>query len=141
MILIQGAVASWMRLMITYGFKENKDYIIVSLVKNDRRSKGGQNKQDYIITVEMAEKIGMIQRTPKGEEVREYFVQCANKLKGLYEKPMTLLEAQRQLHEEVGAHLATLETNEPKVAFAEAVTKTEGSIPVGTFAKRKPWET
>ena len=109
MILIQGAVASWMRLMITYGFKENKDYIIVSLVKNDRRSKGGQNKQDYIITVEMAEKIGMIQRTPKGEEVREYFVQCANKLKGLYEKPMTLLEAQRQLHEEVGAHLATLE--------------------------------
>ena len=64
----------WFDRMLDYDFEENVDYIAVT-----QKSVTAQGNEfsyvDHIITIEMAKELGMIQRTPKGKEVRRYFIQ------------------------------------------------------------------
>ncbi len=71
----------WIERMIDYGFEENIDYIIY--VKNDINSdnRRGRPSSDYLMTVEMAKEISMLQRSEKGKEARKYFIECERKLK------------------------------------------------------------
>lgn len=65
--------ADWFNRMIDYGFTENQDFL---LLKNEQQTgRGGHNKVDHIIKLDMAKEIAMIQRTDKGKEVRQYFIQ------------------------------------------------------------------
>lgn len=65
--------ADWFNRMIDYGFTENQDFL---LLKNEQQTgRGGHNKVDHIIKLDMAKEIAMIQRTDKGKEVRKYFIQ------------------------------------------------------------------
>lgn len=65
--------ADWFNRMIDYGFTENQDFL---LLKNEQQTgRGGHNKVDHIIKLDMAKEIAMIQRTDKGKEVRTYFIQ------------------------------------------------------------------
>ena len=78
----------WIKRMLTFGgregFKEGVDYEIVLLIKKDQqKGSGGSNKIDYLITIEMAKEIAMLQRTDKGWEVRDYFLQCEKTLENL----------------------------------------------------------
>lgn len=60
----------WFNRMIEYGFTENEDfYSILS------KSTGGRPKQDHVLKLDMAKEIAMLQRTDKGKEVRQYFIQ------------------------------------------------------------------
>lgn len=49
------------------------DYFEV-IVKNDENSKGGRPAMDYEISVDMAKQICMIQRSEKGRQYRQYFI-------------------------------------------------------------------
>lgn len=65
--------SDWFNRMIEYGFTENQDFL---LLKNEQQTgRGGHNKVDHIIKLDMAKEIAMIQRTDKGKEVRKYFIQ------------------------------------------------------------------
>ncbi|WP_449453256.1 phage antirepressor KilAC domain-containing protein [Streptococcus suis] len=65
--------ADWFSRMIEYGFTENEDFL---LLKNEQQTgRGGHNKVDHIIKLDMAKEIAMIQRTDKGKQVRQYFIQ------------------------------------------------------------------
>lgn len=66
---VQTAFTHWCNRMFEYGFVEGIDY---SLVKIGRRS--AHNKTDYLLTIDTAKEIGMIQRTDKGREIRNYFI-------------------------------------------------------------------
>ena len=35
---------------------------------------GGQNRVDYLISVDMAKQICMLQRSPEGKQIRQYFI-------------------------------------------------------------------
>ena len=76
----------WIKRMLTFGgpdgFKEGKDYEIL-LIKKDQQVYGGHNKVDYMITMDMTKGIAMLQRTDKGWEVRDYFLQCEKTLENL----------------------------------------------------------
>ncbi len=63
----------WFDRMVEYGFTENQDFLLNNSVKQTGR--GGHNKIDHIIKLDMAKEIAMIQRTDKGKEVRTYFIQ------------------------------------------------------------------
>jgi len=78
---IQTAFTHWIERMIDYGFEENIDYIIYA--KNDINSdnRRGRPSVDYLMTVEMAKEISMLQRSEKGKEARKYFIECERKLK------------------------------------------------------------
>lgn len=66
----------WMPRMVAYGFEEGKDFSTFL-----SESTGGRPRQDHIITLDMAKEISMIQRTPKGKQARQYFIECERQAK------------------------------------------------------------
>ena len=80
---------TWMKQMIGYGFSEHADYETCS-PNSGSEIHGGQNKVDYRMTIDMAKEICMLQRTEKGKQARQYFIECEKRLKG--QKPMSQLE-------------------------------------------------
>lgn len=64
----------WFPRMVDYGFEEGKDYA----VKNDRvRDSLGRERPavNHVISLDMAKEIAMIQRTEKGKQARQYFIE------------------------------------------------------------------
>lgn len=43
----------------------------------------GGNKIDHILTLDMAKEISMIQRTERGKQARQYFIECERRMKQL----------------------------------------------------------
>ena len=122
--------ADWFNRMIDYGFAENQDFL---LLKNEQQTgRGGHNKVDHIIKIDMAKEIAMIQRTERGKQVRQYFIQVEKDFNSP-EKIMAraLLMADQKVHKLE----AQIEADRPKVLFAEAVSASHTSILVGELAK------
>lgn len=66
----------WFDRMTEYGFTENVDFSTVH--KNVIRSDGSvmpQTQYDHQITIDMAKEICMIQRSEKGKQFRQYFIE------------------------------------------------------------------
>lgn len=58
-----------------FEFTEGVDF--VSFTEN--LVSGGKRKE-YAITLDMGKELGMVERTPKGKEVRQYFIECERKV-------------------------------------------------------------
>ena len=122
--------ADWFNRMVDYGFTENQDFL---LLKNEQQTgRGGHNRVDHIIKLDMAKEIAMIQRTERGKQVRQYFIQVEKDFNSP-EKIMAraLLMADQKVHKLE----AKIEADRPKVLFAEAVSASHTSILVGELAK------
>ena len=62
-------------------FVENIDFTRVSIApQNGGAKRGGQNKVDYQLTLEMAKHLAMIENSNRGIQVRNYFIACEEKL-------------------------------------------------------------
>lgn len=60
----------WMRERIgDYGFEEGADFIRIF------GKTGGRPRMDYLITVNMAKELAMVERSPIGRIIRRYFIQ------------------------------------------------------------------
>ena len=120
----------WFDRMVEYGFTENQDFLLNNSVKQTGR--GGHNKIDHIIKLDMAKEIAMIQRTDKGKEVRKYFIQVERDFNSP-EKIMAraLLMADKKVHKLE----AQIEADRPKVLFADAVSASKPSCLIGELAK------
>ena len=122
--------ADWFNRMVDYGFTENQDFL---LLKNEQQTgRGGHNKVDHVIKLDMAKEIAMIQRTERGKQVRQYFIQVEKDFNSP-EKIMAraLLMADQKVHKLE----AQIEADKPKVLFADAVSASHTSILVGDLAK------
>lgn len=64
---------TWFNRMCEYGFTEGTDYSIC-LPNLESESRGGKNKIDHKISINMAKQLCMIQRTEIGRKFREYFI-------------------------------------------------------------------
>ena len=117
----------WFPRMTEYGFTENEDFSTFL-----SESTGGRRATDHIIKLDMAKEIAMIQRTDKGKEVRQYFIQVEKDFNSP-EKIMAraLLMADKKVHKLE----AQIEADKPKVLFADAVSASHTSILVGDLAK------
>ena len=120
----------WFDRMVEYGFTENQDFLLNNFVKQTGR--GGHNKVDHVIKLDMAKEIAMIQRTARGKKVRQYFIQVEKDFNSP-EKIMAraLLMADQKVHKLE----AQIEADKPKVLFADAVSASHTSILVGDLAK------
>lgn len=129
---------TWFERMCEYGFDENADYE-TCFPNLGSENHGGQNMVDYQISVDMAKQICMIQRSEKGKQYRQYFIDLekawntpeqvmARALKLADKTIDTLKEDNKKLIEEN-------EKMKPKVIFADAVRASSSSILIGDLAK------
>lgn len=64
-----------------YQFEENTDFTIVSIApQNWGTKRGGHNKVDYVLRLDMAKELSMIENNDRGREARKYFIECEKKL-------------------------------------------------------------
>ncbi|MGN8884632.1 ORF6C domain-containing protein [Ligilactobacillus salivarius] len=77
----------WFPRMVEYGFAENVDFI--SLAQKCAKPNGGRPKTDHALTLDMAKEISMIQRTEKGKQARQYFIEVEKAFKEQYRLPQT----------------------------------------------------
>lgn len=118
---------TWFDRMTEYGFVEGQDFL-----PNLEESTGGRRAVDHVIKLDMAKEIAMIQRTERGKQVRQYFIQVEKDFNSP-EKIMAraLLMADQKVHKLE----AQIEADRPKVLFADAVSASHTSILVGDLAK------
>ena len=124
---VKTAYKDWFPRMTEYGFTEG-EYFSSFLSK----STGGRPKQDHVLKLDMAKEIAMIQRTDKGKEVRQYFIQVEKD----FNSPEKIMARALKIADRKIIKLeATIEEQKPKVIFANAVSASHTSILVGDFAK------
>lgn len=72
---VQTKFPDWVSRMLDYGFIEGEDFISIL-----GESTGGRPSIDYVLSIDCAKEISMLQRTEKGKEMRKYFIECEKKL-------------------------------------------------------------
>lgn len=124
---VNSRYTTWFDRMKEYGFTEGQDFL-----PNLGKSTGGRQATDHVIKLDMAKEIAMIQRTDKGKEVRQYFIQVEKDFNSP-EKIMAraLLMADKKVHKLE----AQIEADRPKVLFADAVSASKSSCLIGELAK------
>lgn len=124
---VNSRYTTWFERMTEYGFVEGQDFL-----PNLGKSTGGRQAVDHILKLDMAKEIAMIQRTEKGKEVRQYFIQVEKD----FNSPEKIMQrALLYANQNIMKLEAQIEADRPKVLFADAVETSESSILIGDFAK------
>ena len=126
----------WFPRMVEYGFVAGQDFT----VKNDRNPNGGRPALNHIITLDMAKEISMIQRTDKGKQARQYFIECERrarspKIDASQITRMELIQIAMNAEEERLALEAENKALEPKAEAYDSFMDAEGMYSVGTVGK------
>jgi anti-repressor protein len=119
----------WMPRMLEYGFEENIDFC--SFLSE---STGGRPSKDYILTLDCAKEISMIQRTDKGKEARQYFINCETKLKQIL-TPKQLALMVIKVEEEKEALLKLNNSLLPKAEYLDKVIASTSTFTATEIAK------
>jgi anti-repressor protein len=121
----------WFNRMTEYGFIENQDYLAITQ-KRVTAQGNSTNQVDHVIKLDMAKEIAMIQRTDRGKEVRQYFIQVEKD----FNSPEKIMARALLIADQKIQKLETqIEADKPKVLFADAVSASHSSILVGELAK------
>lgn len=126
----------WFSRMTEYGFESGKDFYS----KMSKTSEtGGRPAIDYQISVDMAKQICMIQRSEKGKQYRQYFIDLEkawNTPEQIFARALKMADQKiEKLKESNAGLLEDVERMKPKEIFADAVSASTSSILVGDLAK------
>lgn len=76
---IETPYTQWFDRMREYGFIEKIDF--AGLSQKSEKPFGGRPRVDHIMTLDMAKEVAMIQRTEKGKQARQYFIEVERRYK------------------------------------------------------------
>lgn len=131
---IKTAFKDWFPRMVEYGFEAGKDFC-----SKMSESTGGRPALDYQITVDMAKQICMIQRSEKGRQYRQYFLDLEKAWNTPEQVMARALKVAGQtidkLKGENAGLLEDVQRMKPKEIFADAVATSHTSILIGDLAK------
>lgn len=134
---IRSNFTTWFDRMCEYGFTE-VDYK-KCFPNLESGCNGGQNRVDYLISVDMAKQICMIQRSPEGKQIRQYFIDLEkawNTPEQIMARALKVADKRIELLKQDNAVLSQdVERMRPKEIFADAVAASHTSILIGELAK------
>ena len=131
----------WFPRMAEYGFTEGQDFNSDKFVQvqNEGDREVSRELTDHLIKLDMAKEICMIQRTERGKQARQYFIQVEKD----YNSPEKIMARALRIAEQELSNLKItvteqakrIEESRPKVLFAESVSASDTCILVGDLAK------
>jgi len=117
----------WFPRMAEYGFTEGRDFSTYL-----SESTGGRPSTNHLLTIDMAKEIAMIQRTDRGKQARQYFIQVEKD----YNSPEKIMaRALRIAEKELSILKLDVVRMKPKEIFADSVASSHTSILIGELAK------
>ena len=128
----------WYKRMCEYGFAENVDY--QAITQKRVTAQGNETTfMDYQISIDMAKQICMIQRTDKGKQYRQHFIDLEkawNTPEQVMARALKIANNEiDKLKAENKVLIADTERMKPKEIFADAVESSRTSILIGDMAK------
>ncbi|UII58093.1 phage antirepressor KilAC domain-containing protein (plasmid) [Cytobacillus spongiae] len=128
----------WLPRMAEYGFKENQDFIAIT----QKRVTAQGNSTTYIehhLKLDMAKEISMIQRSDKGKQARQYFLELERK----WNSPEMVI---KRAHEYLEKRVKALSTDnlvlhqqvnelQPKASYYDMVLQNKSLLSVSKIAK------
>lgn len=138
---IKSKYADWFKNMSAYGFTENIDYFTVS-----KNLENGGRTIEHEISVDMAKQICMIQRSEKGRQYRQYFLDLekawntpeqifARALKMADQTIAKLKDSVRDLSTELSAKNQIIGELKPKADYYDEILKNPGLVTITQIAK------
>ena len=117
---VQTAYKDWFPRMCEYGFVDGTDFCSIL-----SESTGGRPSTNHQLTLDMAKELCMIQRTDKGKECRQYFLELERK----WNSPEIVMARALQFSQKKVQELT------PFANVGKAVAQTPDCIPMGDLAK------
>lgn len=131
---IKSKYADWFKNMVAYGFEEQVDYITFS-----KNLENGGRMIEHQISIDMAKQICMIQRTDKGKQYRQYFLDLEkawNTPEQVMARALKIANNEiEKLKTDNRVLIADTERMKPKEIFADAVSSSKDSCLIGDLAK------
>lgn len=138
---IKTAFKDWFPRMVEYGFIEGKDFC-----SKMSESTGGRPAKDFNITVDMAKQICMIQRSEKGKQYRQYFIDLekawntpeqimARALKFASQQIDSLKERCKFLGGQVADQQKVIEELQPKANYVDTILKSKSLVTTTQISK------
>lgn len=109
-----------------YGFVENSDFscLTKNLVTQTKDGKEGKAvEKEFILTMDMAKELSMVENNEKGRQARKYFMDCEKKLKEVANSQQTLPQDYLSALKALVASEEEKALMKPKVEYYENVLK------------------
>lgn len=125
----------WFPRMCEYGFVQGADYTPYIFVHPQNK----QEIEDHRLNIPMAKEVAMLQRTPKGQQVRQYFIDAEES----WNRPEMVLaranKIQTRMLEVANGKVFRLEAEnaalKPKAAFYDAVGDAQNALTFSEAAR------
>lgn len=138
---VKTSYKDWFPRMCEYGFQEGKDFC--SFLSE---STGGRRAVDHQITLSMAKELCMLQRSEKGKQFRQYFIQIeeawnkpeavmARALQMANRKLDQLMQVNVELTDTVAVQSQQIAELQPKASYYDVVLNCKDLISTSVIAK------
>lgn len=131
---INSNFTTWFKRMCEYGFTEQTDFIPIL-----EESHGGRPGTDFEIKLDMAKEIAMIQRSEKGKQARQYFIQVEkdwNSPDKIMERALIIARARvEKLTLETKQQKQIIGELKPKADYTDTILKNKGLVTITQIAK------
>lgn len=130
--------STWIKARIEqYSFVEGQDYLLHKIVDNPL---GGRPTLEYHVSIDAAKELAMVERSAKGKEARQYFIECERRAKAI--DPMMVLNDPAKMRtlllgftEKVIELEAVVANQAPKVQAFDRIALSDGSLCITDAAK------
>ncbi|WP_282926913.1 phage antirepressor KilAC domain-containing protein [Helcococcus kunzii] len=124
----------WIKRMMEYGFIEEIDFSSFLM-----ESTGGRPSTDHLLKIDMAKELSMIQRTEKGKQARQYFIQVEKE----YNSPEKVMARALQIANRELSNLKIINNMQlqqikelkPKADYTDRILKSKSLVLTSQIAK------